>query len=567
MIVITEYLSLINKGIDKLSVVEFFEQLYSEFSNFLLKYQKNDNDMEMLVPDVKLVELYIFKKTLMERLNVIKEKVKSNPSDYTNEKNRAKSLLDVLYEESVLPTYSFPRNVVGFFIEDKNGEKIEQKPDRALDMAISEYAPGRIIIVDKKTYKSGGIYNFHSKFRVNYYEKPARAYFENGEYFKSLYFCKNHSCGWFGIESPKNSECPFCKSKDIGLQYMLKPWGFAPLNATSIPESEAENEVSFAEEPCYSATPTKDDMLETGFCNIKKAKRADQMLIVLNKGPKSKGFNVCKDCGAAVTGEEELKGIGRPFKHQRSHKQCFHNDSENVVLGHNFMTDMVVYEFTIDRNKINAESSASDLWIRTASVSLSEAMVLAAGRLLDIEFNEIRSGYRLRYSQESVFIDIFLFDSLSSGAGYSSEIANKTSELFNETEKILQKCHCESSCHECLNHFWNQRVQSKLNRYIAMQLLQWGENGVIEKELNSNDQYEIFKPLKELLELDGEFTVSFVKDKIKVLRNGIEKEIYIYPSMWNRSNANIPGNKIALSDRLINKALPEAYNQLINMFN
>ncbi len=67
---------------------------------------------------------------------------------------------------------------------------------------------------------------------------------------------------------------------------MLKPWGFAPLNATSIPESEAESEYSYAEEPCYSATPIKDDMLSTGYKNIKKAKRADPKLIVLNKGPK-----------------------------------------------------------------------------------------------------------------------------------------------------------------------------------------------------------------------------------------------------------------------------------------
>ncbi|GCD11670.1 hypothetical protein [Clostridium tagluense] len=52
-----------------------------------------------------------------------------------------------------------------------------------------------------------------------------------------------------------------------------------------------------------------------------------------------------------------------------------------------------------------------------------------------------------------------------------------------------------------------------MNRYIALQLLGWGEKGVIEKEFNSTEQYEIFKPLKELLELDGEFIVSFGKDE------------------------------------------------------
>lgn len=565
MIIITEYLSLVGEGIDKLSIVKYFEQFHLGFCNFLSGYSKTDSEMEMLVPNTQLIELSTIKCSLREKLDNIKQKVKDNPIDYINEKQDPKSILDVLYEESVLPTYSFPKNVVGFFIEDKNGGTIEQKPDRSLDMAISEYAPGRIIIVNKKTYKSGGIYNFHSKFRKNYYEKPARPYFENGEYFRNLYFCKIDFCGWFGLQSPEENECPFCKKNNIGVRNLLKPWGFAPLNATSIPESEAENEISYAEEPCYSATPTQDDMAPTGFINIKKAKRPDQTLIVLNNGPKGKGFNVCKDCGAAVTGEEELtKEIKKPFKHPMKTKNCYHNDTDNVVLGHNFKTDMVVFEFAVDRYKINAENiNSDDLWIKTASVSLSEAMVLAAGRMLDIEFKEIRSGYRLRYSTNIVFVDIFLFDSLSSGAGYSSEVANKTTELFEETQKILQECRCTSSCHECLNHFWNQRVQGKLDRYSAMQLLQWGTKGNIVEGFNIHKQYEVFKPLKELLELDGDFKVSFSGDAITLSRNGIDKGVYIYPSMWNKGNANIPSNMISLSDRLINRALPEAYNQLI----
>lgn len=511
------------------------------------------------------IDLTKIKDLLLNHLDNINDKVNANIADYVDEKGDPKSLLDVLYEYSILPTYSFPKNVVGFFIEDKRGERIEQKPDRSLDIAISEYAPGRIIVVDKKTYKSGGIYNFHSKFITNYYEKPARLYFQNNEYFRNLFYCRNKSCGWFGIQSPENNECPFCKSKEIGNQYMLKPWGFAPLNAASIPESEAESELSYAEEPCYSATPRKDDMVLTEFGNIKKAKRADQMLIILNKGPKSKGFNVCKDCGAAVPGDEELnKDIKKPFKHPHVSKGCFHTDTENVILGHTFITDMVIFEFAINRNKIDVDIDG--LWIKTAAVSLSEAMVLAAGRMLDVEFNEIRSGYRLRYSQDIVFVDIFLFDSLSSGAGYSSEVANRSSELFVQTEKILQECDCESSCHKCLNHFWNQRVQSKLDRKLALQLIEWGKNGKVPRNFSANEQLEIFKPLKNLLELDNEFKVSIERENINISRHGKEKRIYIYPSMWSKHSIDIPQNVIALSNRLIKRALPEAYNQLVSQF-
>ncbi|MCK4258286.1 MAG: DEAD/DEAH box helicase [Halanaerobiales bacterium] len=563
MVIINEYLAQINKGMDKLDLKEFLDLHYNLFCDFLNSYTKSEKEWKTLVPNYERMDLKNIKRLLYEELNFIKVDFEKNPNSYINEKSETKSLMDVLYEKSILPTYSFPKNVVGFYIEDKKGMKIEQKPDRSLDMAISEYAPGRILVVDKKTYKSGGIYSFHSKYRSNYYEKPARPYFENDEYFKNLYYCKNHSCGWFDIEKPKNDECPFCKKRSIGERYVLKPWGFAPLNAISIPESKAENEVSYAEEPCYSATPTKDDMQETGCKNIKKAERSDQTLIVLNKGPKGKGFNVCKDCGAAVTGEEELdKSIKNPYKHPRTAKRCYHNEFENVVLGHNFVTDMVVFEFTVDRYKINAE--LGDYWINTASLTLSEAMLLAAGRLLDIEFNEIRSGYRMRYSTDKVFVDIFLFDSLSSGAGYSSEVATRTLDLFDETKKLLRSCSCDSSCHECLNHFWNQRVQNKLDRHTAIQLLEWGRNGDIEKEFSLEEQFEIFKPLRELLELDKVFEVNYNSNSIIVKKGGSENSVYVYPSMWNIRNHMIPYNAIALSDRLIKKALPEAYHQLVD---
>lgn len=567
IIIITEYLLLSDEGMDELGATEFFQDYYDGFIVYLENYKQSIEEMDFLIPNKDFLSLSNYKKSLIEQLDAVSDKIERNPSEYKNQKGESKPLMDVLYEEGILPTYSFPKDVVSFYIEDKKGEKVDQRPDRSLDLAISDYAPGRTVVVDKKTYKSGGIYNFHSKFRYGYYEKPARPYFASKDYFKNIYFCKNESCGWFDIDPPKNNQCPFCGSQDIELQYMLKPWGFAPQNAKSIPESQAENEMSYAEEPCYSATPSREDMQETGFVNIKKAKRADQPLIVLNKGPNGKGFNVCKDCGAAITGERKFESrIKKPFRHPRVFKECPHNDFENVVLGHNFMTDMAIFEFTIDRNRVNTDSD--DLWINTAAISLAEAMLLAAGRVLDIEFNEIRSGYRLRYSPHLAFVDIFLFDSLSSGAGYSSEIANRSSELFAKIEYILKECKCTSSCHECLNHFWNQRVQNKLDRHMAMQLLQWGKDGTVVDGFDIKQQYEIFRPIKELLDLDGIFTTTIDKTGIKVSRDGVnEKGVFIYPAMWNKDSPKIPEGMIALPDRLIIKALPEAYEKLaISMY-
>ncbi len=564
MIIITEFLSIINQSIDKIGIIDFIEKNDKDFIAFVEGYDYIQEKTNILIPNDKMVDLKELKTILLNNLEKIKDKVLKMPEEYKDEKGVQKVLLDVLYDESILPTYSFPKNVVGLYIEDKKGEKVEQKPDRALDMAISEYAPGRIVVVDKKTYKSGGIYNHHSKFKPGFYEKPARPYFENKEYFRELFSCNNKACGWFGTELPEDNKCPFCKGSQINRENLLKPWGFAPLNGTSIPESEAENEISYTEKPCYSTTPTKDDMIGTGYENIRKAKRADQTLIILNKGPKEEGFNVCKDCGAAVVGSEELdRKVKTPYKHPRTgNKKCSHIDSENVVLGHSFMTDMVVFEFKLDSNKI--DTNFEDLWINSASITLAEAMVLAAGRLLDIEFNEIRSGYRLRQGDNCVYVDIFLFDSLSSGAGYSAELANKSKELIEYTLELLKDCDCEESCHKCLNHFWNQKVQEKLDRNLAIQLLEWGQNGNIAKKYSIKEQEYLFKPIKELLELDEEYVVELDNEFIAIKNGKTYKKVYIYPAMWNIKSLEIDKNTICISDKMLTKALPKSYNYLMN---
>jgi hypothetical protein len=564
---LTEYLSTVATGIDQINIQGFFDDYFEGFTTYINHKELTKKEKEQLIP-AKMIELVgNYKVFLINELEKISQKVKAFPENYCDDSGQQKSLLDVLLEEGLLPTYSFPRNVVGFYIEKNNGSEIEQKPERALDIAISEYAPGRTVVVNKKTYKSGGIYNFHSKFKPNYYDKPARPYFESRDYFKTLYFCKSNSCSWFGLALPQNGHCPFCGLGDIGTHYMLKPWGFAPQNGTSIPEAEAESELTYAEAPCYSATPEDRDMIisET-YENIRYAKRSDQPLIILNKGHKSTGFMICKDCGAVVPGDDEAEikkpGIGKPYKHPRSLRQCKHEDIVPIYLGHDFLTDMIVFEFRLD--KANVNTSVDGFWIQTAASTLSEAMVLAAGRMLDVEFSEMKSGYRLRYSVNSAYIDVFLFDSLSSGAGYSAALADKTDELFAMTRQVLQGCECSTSCHNCLNHFWNQRVQDKLDRFKAIELLNWSFNSKLPEPLSLPNQKALINPLKEWVLLDGAYTIIEEDDKLFICSNGIKKRVYIYPVMWNKYDQHIPRDAIAIPDRMVLRALPKAYSMLTN---
>ena len=567
VIIMTRYFDSIKKGLDTTNIIEFYNDIYgSSLVEYIKSYSFDNKEKERLVPKHKYELLDNSRYELISSLEALGNKVSSIPENYKDDRGNYKTVLDVLLEEGVFPTYSFPRDVVGFCIEYDRGDnygQIEQKPERSITTAISEYAPGRTIVVNKKTYKSGGIYNHNTK----NYPEPAELYFRNRDYYREVYVCSNKSCNWFGTDYPKSGKCPFC-GKDLSKQFLLKPWGFAPENGASVNTARAESERTYAEEPCYfDITPEqKQDLKPAGNTkNIRIAKRADQQLLVMNKGPASKGFTICRSCGAAVAGDDEaaLAKIRRPFKSDRNRIGCKHSRIEHAFLGDQFRTDMVVFEFSLPNNQINTK--ADGLWIHTAALSLSEAMVLAAGRLLDVEFNEIESGYRIRYTKETTYVDIFMFDSLSSGAGYCAALADEVDEFMQYTRNTLEQCrnNCSDSCHQCLNHYWNQRVQDRLNRFRALDLLDWGQYGMMPKAISVEKQFEKLLPVRKWFEHDE---INFINkgNEIEVRSKQGNSCIYVYPSMWRDDSSLIPPDAIAISDRMIDVALPDACVEIIN---
>ena len=58
--------------------------------------------------------------------------------------------------------------------------------------------------------------------------------------------------------------------------------------------------------------------------------------------------------------------------------ECQHSADRvtNTYLGQQFRTDMVVFEFSLDTQKVNTDTSG--LWINRAGQTLAEAMTLLA---------------------------------------------------------------------------------------------------------------------------------------------------------------------------------------------
>lgn len=560
IVIFENYLRKTNRSLDTVPAAEFLDDDLDVFSAYLKGLDIDINNI--LIPENITFDKQKLIDALINSMDLLKSRKNQHPELYGVKDNgeldkNAKSLLDALYEEGVIPTYSFPKNVVSTYIFDSEGQ-VKYEVERGLDVAIGEYAPGRGIVVDKQTYQIGGLYYPGSERKKGTASAAARTYMEDPNYVKRILKCPD--CGWFGLESESSDTCPFCGNDSLKVSRdMVKPWGFAPKNAKSLPDSQLSEEYTTVQQPLYSTLPkSKDIKIIKGYKNTKMASRTNQRIIMLNHGLSDHGFMICPDCGAAMPGDDSnvLKGVKRPYYSKFAKTQCRHEHARNINLGYDFITDMLVLEIELDKDEINTKRN--NIWLNRAAQSLAEALRLSACQELDVEFTELVTGYRYRQSKNGNYIDIYLYDSLSSGAGYSINIASIIDVLLTNVEKLLKECNCTSACYKCLKHYRNQYIHGILDRYAALDLLRWARYGTKPAQIEFEKQKEYLEPLCHIIkEMNG--NVIFENDKISIIHGNVKKQIIVYPAMWKE-----PKNEeiIYLSDAYLKYAKPYSLDKI-----
>ena len=340
---------------------------------------------------------------------------------------------------------------------------------------------------------------------------------------------------------------------------MLKPWGFAPRNGIEIQQAQLDEKYSSTITPLYSTMPDSDDIRPVeNYKNLKLASRTNQRIIMINKGTSYSGFVVCKECGAAMAGDkrDSLINIGRPYRLPYEKRRCNHHEIVNVDLGFDFVTDMLVLEIGLDSKRINTKKS---LWLSRAAQSLAEALRLMDSKELDIEFSELVAGYRLRTNSKGVFIDVYLYDALSSGAGYSNSISNQIIIILEKTRELLMNCNCENACHNCLKHYRNQFVHYILDRFAALELLEWAKDGKVKEKIDFASQQKFIYSLEPIMEYYG-IKIQLQDDSFIVTKKDNSKKLVIYPEM---KYVEADDKIIYVSDAYIKYARPYALRKII----
>ncbi|KAF0246874.1 MAG: hypothetical protein FD180_233 [Planctomycetota bacterium] len=427
-------------------------------------------------------------------------------------------LLSFLFDQGVFPTYAFPTDLCSFQVEEisrKRGRTqvlLKEKPQQAIAKALSEYAPGRLIVIDKRTYRSGGVTASTLPTEID----RATPLFSRS--LKSYIYCR--ACAF--VQDPDSlgetpEACPVCRG-EIGIAEMLQPQVFYPEGAEEIEESDTDQEFTYATSAQFPVPAGEGDL--GGWRPLGERGRythsADRKLVVVNRGRKGldTGFEVCEKCGAA---KPEGAGDPIPSRHRRPYlvqtldgrqpPPCT-GQIRKTFLGHTFRSDLLVIRMKLNSPIVTDLSSSLVRRVLDDSLrSFSEALLLAASRFLDIDPSEFSSGYRIvpGPSPTEKSADIYLFDTLAGGAGYSDQAGSEIERILGNTLDLLVGCpgNCDRSCYQCLRHYANQYWHERLDRHLAATLFNWMMSGSLPPSSDVESQEKRLSSLRRMLELEG----------------------------------------------------------------
>lgn len=390
----------------------------------------------------------------------------------------ADKLLDRLLYWGVLPRYAFPTDVAPFYVFNRATStpfrpKMEFAPSQGLNIALSQYAPNKQIWIKGRQYTSKAIYSPYRDERSNAWKKR-RLYFECSVcgHAKTEDFVEERRNGVFACEACRAVPDSFGPGRP-----WFRPPGFAhPIDRDPVTTSDDPNESAYATR-AKLVMPTPGP--EFGWSRIGDRIRAfptRKHLLVSNSGPDSDGYNYCVACGRIEAAKDPEINIFQP--HTRpylSHEDglCPARVANRIVLGTDFRTDIALFSLPLSepfRLRPGNDETASAL--RTVCEALSKA----ACKVLEIEAGEILAEYRPALTDAGANgheVELFIYDTLSGGAGFSPQLILRGDELFQQALGILAICPegCDTSCYRCIRSFRNKLDHRLLDRALGEHFL------------------------------------------------------------------------------------------------
>lgn len=425
-------------------------------------------------------------------------------------------LLERSLYSGVLPRYAFPTDVSTFHVFDKaNSDKFRHllhfAPSQSTPIALSQYAPGKQVWISGKCYTSGTIYS----------PMPAqrRQAWEGREVYFECQIChfadRNKDISTRGTIG----DCPACKSAGTfgpGAVWM-RPSGFAhPIDLEEETSPDNVPETSYATRA--KLTMRGDQAGWRAINDRLRGLKQRTFLMVSNTGPDAEGYSYCVACGRIEATTQEAPKLyaphPKPFPTNPGEETCLGSaTARKIVLGTDFVTDVALFNMRLTLPiRLRPGAYETEVTLRTAS----EALAKAACLILEVEPGEILAEFRPGLSSGGSAgeeVEVFLYDTLAGGAGFSSQLVERGAELFRKAHELLTGCPggCDSSCYKCLRSFKNKFEHRLLDRHMGAAFIAYLLEGKVppfDAERTEKTTGILFKDLSRLGDDRVEFRVS-----------------------------------------------------------
>ena len=403
----------------------------------------------------------------------------------TQQASNTDKLLDRLLYCGKLPRYAFPTDVATFHVFDIDRSTrfrpiMRFAPQQGLSVALSQYAPGKQVWISGKCYTSGAIYSVDPEARFAAWESK-RIYMECDV----CGFARTYAVG--EAQRHESRDCQACGGvQTFGPgRYWLRPPGFAhPVDTEEVTSPDDMPETSYATRAKLTMNTPDDGDAWTIVNERLRVLSSRNHLLVSNTGPRKDGYTYCTKCGrieATAARSHTLHGSHlKPYPDDDDKRNCDGiSPTRHIVLGTDFISDITLFSLRVaPPMSLKPGHTSTVVALRTAS----EALATAACQLLELEPGEVMAEFRPALTPEGTTgleAEIFLYDTLPGGAGFSAQVAESPVDLFRAALDLLTNCQesCDASCYRCLRSFKNKFEHSLLDRHVGAQLLQYLING------------------------------------------------------------------------------------------
>ena len=215
------------------------------------------------------------------------------------------NLLTYCSTHQFTPNANMPVNIVELKVQHDNDSF--DNPSRDLVVALSEYAPGKSVTIDGKSYTIGG---------VDWDRKATKT---------RVHICNNCGYTWDNIA---DTNCPLCNNNDIRHHEMIEPIAFLPEQETDRIVDKVSENVSLDAQ-----------LIGTNGLNLKKLTplcdydvelpRAKTKILYLNKGI-GYGYCVCdkNGCGRAVLESQLARSGDTQYVRDLMYNKVDHEDDK-----------------------------------------------------------------------------------------------------------------------------------------------------------------------------------------------------------------------------------------------